>query len=149
MLPADDESISRHYYFVNASLEMALTWNSAAVDGAVGLDPAPVGQPRGGSRRRPPSAHCIVDTVFVRSSTNEDNEIQGAKRGATAYSLQATLSLCQPSSTQLEPTSGDVRPPPGTHQRCRLLSRRQRLRDTGMLTLAETAAAHGVRNHTI
>ena len=31
----------------------------------------------------------------------------------------------------------------------RLRSRRQRLRDTGMLTLAETAAAHGVHNHTI
>ena len=31
----------------------------------------------------------------------------------------------------------------------RLRSRRQRLRDTGMLTLAETAAAHHVRNHTI
>ena len=31
----------------------------------------------------------------------------------------------------------------------RLRSRRQRLRATGMLTLAETAAAHGVRNHTI
>jgi DNA invertase Pin-like site-specific DNA recombinase len=31
----------------------------------------------------------------------------------------------------------------------RLRSRRQRLRDTGMLTLAETAAAHGVQNYTI
>jgi DNA invertase Pin-like site-specific DNA recombinase len=30
-----------------------------------------------------------------------------------------------------------------------LRSRRQRLRDTGMLTLAETAAAHSVHNHTI
>ena len=30
-----------------------------------------------------------------------------------------------------------------------LRSRRERLRDTGMLTLAETAAAHGVHNHTI
>jgi DNA invertase Pin-like site-specific DNA recombinase len=31
----------------------------------------------------------------------------------------------------------------------RLRSRRHRLRETGMLTLAETAAAHGVHNHTI
>jgi len=31
----------------------------------------------------------------------------------------------------------------------RLRSRRQRLRDTGLLTLAETAAAHGVHPHTI
>ncbi len=32
---------------------------------------------------------------------------------------------------------------------CRLRSRRHRLRATGMLTIAETAAAHGVRNNTI
>jgi hypothetical protein len=31
----------------------------------------------------------------------------------------------------------------------RLRSRRHRLHDTGMLTLAETAAAHGVTNNTI
>lgn len=47
---------------------------------------------------------------------------RGAKRGATAGSFQTTSGHCQPPSTQLSPTSGDVKVPPGTHWRCLLSS---------------------------
>ena len=52
---------------------------------------------------------------------------RGAKQGAIADSVQATLSHFQPPSTQLNPTSGNVRTPPGTRRRC-LLSSGSRVR---------------------
>ena len=52
---------------------------------------------------------------------------QGATRGATADNFRATLSHCQPLSSQLDSMSGDPRTPPATHRRC-LLSSGSRVR---------------------
>ena len=63
----------------------------------------------------------------------------GAKWGATAGSFQATPGHGQPPSTQLDPTSSYVRPPPGTHRRC-LLSSGSRVRILpGALTCGNTS----------
>jgi hypothetical protein len=86
-----------------------------------------VGQSRGGSRRRQPSATAISILFSLTRTLAKITRSRGAKWGATADSFQATLSHCQPPSTQLDPTSGDVRPPPGTHRRC-LLSSGSRVR---------------------
>jgi hypothetical protein len=80
-----------------------------------------------GSRRRLPSA--IVRSIlfsFTRTLAKL-TRFRGAKWGATADSFQATLSHRQPSSTQLNPTSGHARPLPAIHRRC-LLSSGSRVR---------------------
>jgi hypothetical protein len=64
----------------------------------------------------------IFDTIFLARTFTETMRVQGAKWGATADSLQATPSRCQPPSMQLDPTSGDVRTPPDTDRRCLLSS---------------------------
>jgi hypothetical protein len=87
----------------------------------------PVGPSRDGSRRRPLSAIALWMLFSFTRTLAKVTRSRGAKRGATADRFQATPGHCQPPSTQLNPTSGDVRPPPGTHRRC-LLSSGSRVR---------------------
>jgi|HubBroStandDraft_6_1064221.scaffolds.fasta_scaffold219983_3 hypothetical protein len=42
----------------------------------------PVGQSRGGSPRRPPSAHSAIETVFTYSNISEANEVSGSQTGS-------------------------------------------------------------------
>ena len=99
-------------------------WHVHMADGS----PAPSGRQRlRRSLRLPQPIRFLIDIIFVHSNGLNASWVRGAKWGATADSFQATLSHCQPPSMQLDPTSGDVRPPPGTHRRC-LLSSGSRVR---------------------
>ena len=80
-----------------------------------------------GSQRRPPPAMALSILFSFTRTLVKITRSRGAKQGATADSVQATLSHFQPPSTQLNPTSGDIRTPPDTHRRC-LLSSGSRVR---------------------
>jgi hypothetical protein len=99
-------------------------WHVHRADGS----PVPIGRQRPRrSLRLPQPIRFMIDIIFDHSNGLNASWIRRAKWGATADSFQATLSHCQPPSMQLDPTSGDLRPPPSTHRRC-LLSSGSRVR---------------------
>jgi hypothetical protein len=116
-------------------------WHVHRADGS----PAPSGRQRlRRSLRLPQPIRFLIDIIFAHSNGLNASWIRGAKWGATADSFQATLSHCQPPSMQLDPTSGDVRPPPGTHRRCLLSSRsRVRILPGALDTIAPGQQIHG------
>jgi hypothetical protein len=82
----------------------------------------PVGQSRSGFVATTAATIALSILFSLTRTLAKITRSRGAKWGATTGSFQATPGHCQPPSTQLDPTSGYVRTPPGTHRRCLLSS---------------------------